>query len=62
MQAIKAILKQKLGIEPGECPHCGSDEISTFIIYPSGAAFPKPTFDFVNRPPPQNKLPNVAQP
>ena len=53
MQAIKAILKQKLGIDPALCKHCGSDNIVTFIISPNGELTSKLKPDFVNRPPPE---------
>ena len=60
MQGIKAILKQKLGIDPAVCPHCKSPNIVTFIISPSGDLTPKIKLDFVNRPPPKPKLKKVA--
>jgi hypothetical protein len=52
MQAIKVILKQKLGIDPAACPHCGSSNIVTFILSPNGELTQKIKLDFVNRPPP----------
>jgi hypothetical protein len=60
MQGIKAILKQKLGIDPSVCPHCGSENIVTFIVSPNGGLTRKLIPDFVNRPPPKPILKKVA--
>lgn len=60
MQAIKAVLKQKLGIDPAVCKHCSSDNIVTFIISPNGELTPKVIPDFVNRPPPKIDLKKVV--
>ena len=60
MEAIKAILKQKLGIDPAVCPHWGSENILTFIVSPNGDLTPKIIPDFVNRPPPTPMLKKVA--
>ncbi len=60
MQSIKAILKQKLGIDPALCPHCQSPNIVTFIVSPNGELTPKTIPDFVNRPPPKPILKKVA--
>lgn len=60
MQAIKAMLKQKMGIDPAVCPHCGSENIVTFIVSPNGNLARKPRPDFVNRPPPPLLLKKVG--
>jgi len=60
MRAIKAILKQKMGIDPARCPHCESLNIVTFIICPNGELIRKLKPDFVNRPPPKSEVKKVA--
>jgi hypothetical protein len=60
MQAIKVILKQKLGIDPATCPHCGSSNIVTFIVSPNGEWMRKIKPNFVNRPPPKYSEKKVA--
>ncbi len=56
MQGLKALLKQKLGIDPAVCVHCGSDQLSTYIISPNGNRSAKRLPSFVNRPPPKGQL------
>lgn len=60
MQAIKALLKQKLGIEPAKCVHCGSQNIVTFILRPNGELYQKDIPCFTNRPPPNVKTKKAA--
>jgi len=35
MKAIKAIVKQKLGIDPTVCTYCGSPDLVTEIVEPT---------------------------
>lgn len=60
MQLLKALLKQKLGIDPACCQHCGSDQIVHFVLSPNGERTIKPIPDFKNRPPPKNKITKAA--
>ncbi len=52
MQLIRAVMKYKMQIDPGVCRACGSPNIVTYILSPSGDLARKTRIDFVNRPPP----------
>ena len=55
MAMIKALVKEKMGIDPTVCGHCGSNDLVTFII-PSSSVFNRSTITrdrFLSRGPPK---------
>ena len=49
MRLLKALLLEKMGIRPGECPCCGSSDIRTYLVSPAGTMIAKPVASISNR-------------
>ena len=52
MRLLKAMILEKMGIRPGECPCCGSSDIRTYLVSPKGKLTLKPAASISNRAPP----------
>ena len=52
MRALRAVIMEKMGIQPDLCPCCGSSDIRTYLVSPKGELTPKPIANLSNRAPP----------
>jgi len=52
MRLLKSLLLEKMGIRPGACPCCGSSDIRTYLVSPTGTMTAKPVASISNRAPP----------
>ena len=52
MSVLRAVIMEKLGIQPDLCPCCGSSDIGTYIVSPKGNLTLKSIANLSNRAPP----------